>query len=128
SAATYENYANYPRERDSIIQLITAENIPGVIFLSGDRHNTELSKLERPGTYPLYDLTISPLTAGINTHAHEEANTLRVDGTLYEGRNFAVVNVSGTAKERQLTIYVYNTAGEEIWTRIIKAAELKKAK
>ena len=34
----------------------------GVLFISGDRHWAELSRLERPGDYPIYDLTSSALT------------------------------------------------------------------
>ena len=35
----------------------------GVVFVSGDRHWGELLKTERPGAYPLYELTTSPLAA-----------------------------------------------------------------
>lgn len=52
--AKYENYSTYPEERQKIIDLILNEGIKGVVF-SGDRHITELSKLDRIGTYPLYD-------------------------------------------------------------------------
>ncbi|MBL0333099.1 MAG: hypothetical protein IPP65_09785 [Chlorobi bacterium] len=53
--AKYENYSTYPEERQKIIDLILNEGIKGVVFFSGDRHITELSKLDRIGTYPLYD-------------------------------------------------------------------------
>ncbi len=33
-------------------------------LLSGDRHHSEVIKMERPGTYPLYDITVSPLDIG----------------------------------------------------------------
>jgi alkaline phosphatase D len=43
--------------------MILKEGIEGVIFLDGDRHHSEITKLEREGTYPLYDFTISSFTA-----------------------------------------------------------------
>ena len=124
-AKVFENYSNYEQERAALLQGIAARNISGVVFLDGDRHHTELTKLERPGTYPLYDFTCSPLTSGVATGARNEANTGRVDGTLVMERNFAVVAVSGPLAARQLRISVLNKAGKQLWERTIKAAELK---
>jgi alkaline phosphatase D len=123
-AAVFENYAAYPVERRHLIDRITNARIPGVIFLSGDRHHAELSKLERTGTYPLYDLTTSPLTAGVHNPGNE-ANTLRVPGTLYNGRNFAMINIRGTQKERVMTLKIISNLGRLIWEKEIKAGELK---
>ena len=92
--------------------------------MSGDRHHAELSKLERPGTYPLYDLTTSPLTAGTHNPG-KEANTLRVEGTLFNGHNFALLKLSGTSKERVLKINLMNNLGQLIWEKELKASELK---
>lgn len=123
-ARYFENYAVYPVERRKLIERITSAKIPGVLFLSGDRHHAELTKLERPGTYPLYDLTTSPLTAGTHNPG-KEPNTLRVDGTLYNGRNFAMIQLSGSQKERVLKIKLMSNLGRLVWERDIKASELK---
>jgi alkaline phosphatase D len=123
-ARMYENYAVYPVERRKLIDRITAAGISGVFFLSGDRHHAELSKLERPGTYPLYDLTTSPLTAGTHNPGNEP-NTLRVPGTLYNGRNFALLKLSGTAKERVMKVQVMSNLGRLVWEKDFKASELK---
>ncbi|RMF60576.1 MAG: alkaline phosphatase family protein, partial [Calditrichaeota bacterium] len=40
--ARYENYSNYPAELEKLLDAITHENIRGVLFLTGDRHHTEL--------------------------------------------------------------------------------------
>jgi len=63
-AARYENYSTYPEERNKLLKMIDAEKIPGIIFLTGDRHFSEITKLEREGNYPLFDFTISPFTSG----------------------------------------------------------------
>jgi len=123
-ARVYENYAAYPVERRKLIERISKANIPGVIFMSGDRHHAELSKLERPGTYPLYDLTTSPLTAGTHNPG-KEANSLRVEGTLFNGHNFALLHLKGNLKDRILKISLMNNMGQPVWEREIKASELK---
>ena len=91
-----ETFAAFPQERERILRLLEAERIPGVFFLTGDRHRTELSKLERPGLYPLYDLTVSPLTAGVY-RGEGELNSLRVEGTLLQDHNFASAARRGTS-------------------------------
>ena len=124
-AAVFENYATYPDERQRFLDLIAQEKVPGVLFLSGDRHHTELTRLERPGTYPLYDLTVSPLSAGVSAPRADEANTGRVDGTLVNARNFAALEFRGPREDRVLTLRVFGDDGRELWDRAIRASELR---
>jgi alkaline phosphatase D len=123
--AVFENTATYPEERQKILDLIEKEDIKGVVFLSGDRHHTELSKLERKGTYALHDFTVSPLTAGSNPNAAKEANPTRVAGTFVGERNFAILEFSGAFKERVMKCTVYNTAGKELWTQSLNSKDLR---
>jgi alkaline phosphatase D len=121
--ADFENFATYAEERQALIDAITAEKIQGVVFLSGDRHLTELTRLEREGTYPLYDITISPLSAG--AYADGKANAASVPGTLVTRRNFALLDFSGPRTDRSMKISVHDTAGALLWTRTITARELR---
>lgn len=124
-AARFENYATYPDERQRFLDLITQEKVPGVLFLSGDRHHTELTRLDRPGSYPLYDLTVSPLSAGVSAPPADENNTGRVPGTLVNARNFASLEFRGPRLDRVLTIRVLDENGKEVWNREIRASELR---
>ncbi len=123
-ASIYETYATFPEERQKLLDEIATREIKGVIFLTGDRHLTELTKLERSGTYPLYDLTVSPLTSGPNTNRNE-GNTLQVPGTLLNERNFAILHVSGKRTDRVLDINTFSVSGEERWHYQIKASDLR---
>lgn len=123
-ARVAETYANYPEEREELLRRIRAERVRGVLFLTGDRHYTDLSKLERPGTYPLYDFTVSPLTVSPSNGARE-ANTLRVPGSYVQERNFATLDVGGPFGNRQLTLSVWSSRGEQKWTRTIQQRELR---
>lgn len=125
-ASWTENFAKYPDEQKRLFDAIRENNIPGVLFLTGDRHMVELSCMVREGSYPLYDLTVSPFTAGPdNNRSLEEANPYRVEGTYYGKRNFALLKVSGARKDRVLEITVCDSDGEEVWTRSIHEDELK---
>lgn len=124
SASGSEHYVSFPRERQRILEALREEGVKGVIFLSGNPHFTELSRLERPGTYPLYDLTVSPLTAGVNDGGSEVANGNRVPGTVVTRHNFGLIRVHGPREDRRLTITIRDADGTEHWTRTITAAEL----
>ena len=58
----WECWANFPRERARLIELIRTTGAQGVVFLSGDMHYAELSSVEVDGGYPLWDATSSGLT------------------------------------------------------------------
>ena len=117
-AAVYENHATFPDERARILQLIEKEAIKNVVFLSGDRHKTELTKMTLPNGHLLYDFTCSPLTSkAYNTF--DEGNNLRVEGTHVSTQNFGIINVSGKLNERILTLQSFNKEGEVQWEKKI---------
>lgn len=122
-AAVYENYANYPEERQYLLDRIAEEGIKGVVFLTGDRHHTELCRVEHKGVL-MYDLTLSPLTSG--THqGGDDATTNRVEGTLYNERNFGLLQFSGPRKERTMAIQVFDQEGKLVWDKTIAQGEWK---
>ncbi|MDT8436209.1 MAG: alkaline phosphatase D family protein [Gemmatimonadota bacterium] len=124
--ARWESYATFPEERAELLEALRANDIRGVLFLTGDVHYSVLTKLDRRGTYPLYDLTVSPLTAGpTDTDEERNRNHLRVPGTLFAGRSFATLDVSGPRTDRVLRIAVRDVSGREVWSREIRAAELR---
>lgn len=123
-AARYEMYSTFPEEWQYIKDAIRKENITGVIFLTGDRHHSEVTKLERPGTYPLYDFTLSSLTAGISL-AKDEPNFNRVPGSLVEEHNFGLITISGKSKERVLTLSILGVDGKELYKLELNENQLK---
>jgi len=123
--AKYENYATYPKEREYLLAELERRKIKGVFFITGDRHHTELSKLDRVGTYPLYDLTCSPLTSTANIYSTEEENTTRIPETYVNKRNFGIIEVNGDKDNRAFTIKILDNEAKLLWERTIKANELK---
>lgn len=63
----WEAWANLPFERERLLKLIAETKANGVVFISGDLHYAEMSRLQRTdlGLYPIYDLTSSGLTHGL---------------------------------------------------------------
>jgi alkaline phosphatase D len=121
----HEAFARYPREHAALLQWIRDCRIPGVLFLSGDRHHTELIRLEDSTFYPLYDYTSSPLTSSTGVSESERNNPLRVPGTwVNDVRNFGLLKFDGPRKDRRLTMECYNKDGVLLWSRAVRAREL----
>jgi alkaline phosphatase D len=129
-----ESFNLYKKEREEILQFIVDQNIGGVIFLSGDRHHTEILKEEKYKEklgYTFYDITSSPLSAGpSNILKSEEAkNPQRVANTLVVENNYCSIKISGPKKgERVLLITCYDKKGVVKWGHQIKESELKTLK
>jgi len=117
TARAYETYSNhgFDKERLEIIDFIYKEKLKNVIFLTGDRHMTEISLLDNGKNFPkIWDVTVSPFTSGPNTHAENEPNRLRIPGSLIEVRNFAIFNITGEGKDRHIQIDFYDQKGKLI--------------
>lgn len=121
----YEGLVHVPHEYERLLDAIVERRIEGVVFLSGDRHHSELIRVTPDGGYPLYDFTSSPLTAGAGDARYELDNPARVPGTLVVGqRSFGLVEVMGPRGERTLRLSARAVDGSELWSHEIAEAEL----
>ena len=62
-ANRFEGLNHFTHEQKALADWLIAQRVEGVMFASGDRHFTELLRIERPGAYPLFEFTSSPLTS-----------------------------------------------------------------
>lgn len=116
----WEGWTNYARDHQRLIELIRNTRANGVIFLSGDTHYAELSRLDVNVPYPLYDLTSSGLT---EVWPVLPPNDLRVGEALREA-NFGVIEIDwGVAPQLRLEIRDGN--GLTRMAHRIKLGELK---
>jgi alkaline phosphatase D len=123
----YESFFNYPAEQRALAEWLVERKIEGVLFLSGDRHFTELLRHERPGTYPLHEFTSSPLTAGPfrEAPAEEREHPDLVPGTFVTERSFGMLRFAGPRRERAVTLEAYGADGRLLWQQRLAAAELR---
>ncbi|MBL7952442.1 MAG: alkaline phosphatase family protein [Flavobacteriales bacterium] len=117
TGAVYEIHSTVPKERAELLRRIEEEGIRGVVFLTGDRHFTELSALKLKDGRTIYDLTTSPITAG--PYAPKETNDLRVEGTVVDQRNFSTLEFAGAKGARTMLIRVFDSTGDLLWERSI---------
>lgn len=122
----FEGWHNFREERGEFLDWLKLNNVSGVMFLSGDRHHTELLRLEREGAYPLHELTCSPLTSGLHPiQAAEAEHPVRVPNTLVSAHNYCTLTAEGKGKERTLVMNSRDAQGKLLWEVRIEAAALK---
>jgi len=121
-----EGWDKYKHERDDFLKWIDDNKIEGVVFLSGDKHHTEMLKIPRENAYPLYELTCSPFTAGTHERSLDKVRkkpTL-IQETLVGEKNFCKLNFDGPRKDRNMTLESYNVDGKLLWSKKFKQSTL----
>ena len=77
----YESWANFPNEQQKLLSLIKETKANGVFFISGDVHYAELSSINEPDIYPIYDFTSSGITS---TWHFATPNKNRIEGPVMD--------------------------------------------
>ncbi len=86
----YEKWHDFPRSRARLFTLIGKHQVRGVLFMSGDRHIGEMSRVSLPEVgYPLHEITASGLTHSWRSH-RGEPNALRV-GQVYTDLHYGFI-------------------------------------
>lgn len=106
----YENFSNFPKERRYLLSQIIKNKIEGVIFLTGDRHHSEISVYKKRGI-KIWDVTTSPLTSKVSSVSGEK-NKLRIPGSLHRKKGFATLDFSGDISSRECLVVLRNSKGE----------------
>jgi len=93
----YEKWANFPKERQRLFDLIKERQPSSALLLSGDRHIAEISSMQLEGlNYPLLDITSSGLTH-VWENAPQEPNQYRI-GTLINQLNYGLLKIEESSE------------------------------
>jgi alkaline phosphatase D len=103
----WESWVTYARDHQRLIDLIRRKNANGIVFLSGDMHYAELSKLDVNVPYTLWDLTSSGLTEEWNVPT---PNANRVSQVLPEA-NFGYIDIDWQGRATRLALGIVDASG-----------------
>jgi alkaline phosphatase D len=117
----YEAWANFPHEQQRFIELLKKTKANGVFFVSGDVHYAELSKLDVPGGYPLYDATSSGITS---TWEFATPNGNRVEGPVMEN-NYGLVVIDWSKTDPEIALQIHDKKKKKRIDKVIKLSELQ---
>lgn len=99
----FEKWANHPHELQSMLDLIKKNRDQRIIFLSGDRHISEFSKMENSDfLFPLIDFTSSGLTHSYSSFSGEP-NPYRI-GEVISTKSFGLIELNLIEKRAHFKI------------------------
>lgn len=112
----YEKWANFPNEREKLLDLIASSGVKNPVLLSGDRHIAEVMKLT-DDRFPngLYEITASGLTHTWSGIA-EEPNQFRVSDLIAK-LNYGLASIDW--RKGEVTFQVKGEEGAVYATQII---------
>jgi alkaline phosphatase D len=111
---TFESWQLARDERELIVDAIRDRGIKGVMFISGDRHLSEVIRwpAERAG-YPLWDITSSPLANRSFAKGGDVPNADRQ--FIYgDGNSYGVIEVDAEAKKVRFELR--DQTGKLLWS------------
>lgn len=126
----FEMWMNFPHERERLVRLIADEQASGVVFISGDRHHAEISKIVDAGgawtdpAYPLYDVTSS----GLNQTKRwgNELNRHRV-GSPYFDENFGLIRIDWSKPDPVVSLEIRDLVAAPLIIHEVRLSELRPA-
>lgn len=111
----WELWENFPLERKRMLKLLDETNAGPIIFVSGDRHLSEISKMTTPEGVPVWDITASSLTNPGGGNANEP-NPYRMSEGNFRGLNFGMINIDwGTEEGGGVDLQILDDKGEVVF-------------
>ena len=107
----WETWGNFPQERKKLLEMLKTQNSNGTIILSGDRHSSEISKLEGALPYPLFDITSSAMNQKLRPKFEE--NIYRV-GKRYFDENFGLLKIDWLPNGPKVHASIQDINGEPV--------------
>jgi alkaline phosphatase D len=118
-----EKWENFPKARQRLLDLIRKTKLSGVIFLSGDRHFAEISKMKTDFLpYPLYEITSSGLTHSWE-ELKKEPNKYR-QGKFFKDLHFGLVEVDWNSKPVRLKLQIRDKKNQVQLEQKVNLSEL----
>lgn len=105
----YEAWANFPHEQARMLALIKKTRANGVLFITGDVHYAEISKLESAEVYPIYDITASGLSS---TWHFATPNENRIEGPIMDN-HFGLLTVHWEEQPIRLQAEIWDIRGNQ---------------
>lgn len=118
-ADSKDTWNGFRDERKEIFDFLADNNINGVLLLSGDRHRTDIRKIDRENGYTLYDWESCRLT---NTHVAPLEH-----GAIFEyndKQTFGIIKFDTTLPDPLVTFEPMSIDNEKLYEHKLKLTQL----
>ena len=107
----YEKWGNFPHERARLFRLIRETKADNLVILSGDRHTSEISRIDNKTVRPLHDITASALN---QRHLwRSELNPHRLGG-MYFDPNFGMLVIDWSTPSPTVRMQIQDLKGKVV--------------
>jgi alkaline phosphatase D len=117
----YEAWANFPHEQQRFFDLVKKTKAGGVMFLTGDVHYAEISRMVVPGIYPIFDITASGLSS---TWEFATPNKNRIKGPVMEN-HFGLLSIDWKKADPTITMEIWDVNNQPRIKHKIALSELQ---
>ncbi|MCX6130341.1 MAG: alkaline phosphatase D family protein [Proteobacteria bacterium] len=102
----FEKWANFPKSRQRLLEMLDQNPIKNVLLMSGDRHIAEISKLKLASGRELLEVTSSGLTHSYSAFTEDRnRNSLRVGGVLPR-LNYGILKIDWEGPQAKVSVEV----------------------
>ena len=114
----HESYYDFKKEREELINFINSNKIPGILFLSGDRHHSEINVESNQNYYPIYDITCSALSSPrpkFRGWGPEGSLATRVENSFITKHNYGLLLITNKSAKKKLVIRFVSKNGKTLF-------------
>ena len=122
--AGQECWANLPLERERMLSLIRDTKAGGVVFISGDRHWSEVSASVEKTPYPIYDITCSSLNQ-LHQRGTPTDNRYRVSQTTYHRENYGLLTIDWQPDDPIVTFQIRDLERNPVIEQTLTLSDLR---
>lgn len=117
----WENWSNFPDERQRLIDLIVQTGANGVIFITGDTHRAQFSRWTEGVPYPLWEVNSSGLT---RNYDRPVPDLYRV-GEIYTEDNYGLIHVDWDQTDPEIRMEIRNVENRVVLQQTVRLSELQ---
>jgi alkaline phosphatase D len=116
----WETWENFPHEKQRMLALVEGREESGILFITGDTHRAQFSRVELDSTRVLWEVDSSGLT--------EEAALVAPDrsryGDFYVGDNFGLIRIDWMAADPVVHFEIRDDADRVVLEQEVRLSEL----
>lgn len=117
----WESWANFPADRNRLLNFIAKHKISGVIFISGDTHWGEVSHVKNSDSYGLWEVTSS----GLSEKWKDVSPNIHRVGAYTNDVNYGFIEVDWQAKDPLISLGLKDVTGNVTHQHQIALSALK---
>ncbi|GLX76782.1 hypothetical protein tinsulaeT_01220 [Thalassotalea insulae] len=117
----WEAWANFPEDRQRLLDFIVKHKIPGVILISGDTHWGEVSYLDNDRGYGLWEVTSS----GLSEEWKDVSPNQHRIGAYTHKVNYGFIEIDWQLADPQIAIGLKNVNGDIVNQHLFRLSSLQ---